>query len=329
MRRLSKAGFSKDFVQRAILPDWWDEQCSDDPRLVQDIEIRIARFLGQSLHTVSSRRDTLEPPPYSGAQLRRVRGTDPSRLAAAMHAAVRIATATVRNLRVSVSLPQPLPPDGLQWRARIMTHHEAPKLTDIVKDLWQHGIPVVPIDLLPTPSFQGMACIVADRPVILLGHNHDEPGRVAFIVAHEAGHIAAGDCTKGCPVVDEEDEIPDSVEIERRADRYATRVLVGDASDQSTATLGSMDFKTLAQNAIATEEQTGADASFVIFSWARQTGDYATATMAVKALYRHTGARRQLHQLFDRHVDISTAVETDRSLLLCAHGDSAHHEAGH
>ena len=328
MRRLSKAGFPKDFIQRAILPDWWDERCADDPRLVQDIEIRIARFLGQSLHTVASGRNTLELPRYPGAQLRRVRGTDPSRLAPAMHAAIRIAAATVRNLRDSVPPPQPPPRDGLQWRADMAANHKAIKLSDLVEDLWHRGIPVVPIALLPTPSFQGMACIVTDRPVILLGHNHDEPGRVAFIVAHEAGHIAAGDCATEQPVVDEEDAITDDDEIERRADEYASCVLVGTAEPWNTPSVPT-DFKELAKKAVATERRTGADASFLISSWARQTGDYATATMAVQALYRHTGARGELHQLLDRHVDISTAAETDRCLFLCLHGDSARHEAAH
>ena len=56
LRRLSKAGFERDFVQRAVLPDWWDERCADDPRLVQDIEIRVARFLGLSISAVSDSR---------------------------------------------------------------------------------------------------------------------------------------------------------------------------------------------------------------------------------------------------------------------------------
>ncbi len=329
MRQLSRAGFSTDFVQRAILPDWWDERCADDPRLVQDIEIRIARFLGQPIDTVSRGRNPLKPPRYSGAQLRRVRGTDPRRLSPAMHAAIRIASATVRNLRESVPRPHLPPRDGLKWRAEIVANERALQLSDIVGNLWQRGIPVVPVALLPTPSFQGMACIVANRPVILSGHNHDEPGRVAFVVAHEAGHIAAGDCAAEQPVVDEEDEIADDDEIERRADHYATCVLVGSLAEQRNAPSRSTDFKKLAKDAVTTERQTGADASFLISAWARQTGDYATATMAVKALYRHTGARKQLHQLFDRHVDVSTAAETDRCLFSCLHGDSVRHEAAH
>ena len=327
MRRLSKAGFSRQFVQRAILPDWWDDRCSADPRLLQNIEIRIARFLGQPVHTVSAPTAALHPPPYPNAQLRRVRGTDRDRLAPAMHAAIRIAAAAVRNLRHTVPIPQALPTDGHLWRQRIMSTRPAPQLSDIAEDLWQLGIPVLPLDLLPAPSFQGMACIVADRPVILIGHKHDEPGRVAFIVAHEAGHIAASDCAPGRPVVDEEDEIPDAEEIENRADLYATRVLLGRTDDHPLPTVGFLDFKQLARHAVVIEQTQSADASFVIFSWARQTGNYATAKMAVRALYRHTGARRELHQLFDKYVDTTTATETDRALLLCVHSDSAPDEA--
>ena len=39
--------------------------------------------------------------------------------------------------------------------------------------MWKLGIPIVPLDLLPAPGFQGMSCLVEDRPVILLGHKHD------------------------------------------------------------------------------------------------------------------------------------------------------------
>lgn len=329
MRRLSKAGFTPEFVQRAILPDWWDDDCSHDPRLVQNIEIRIARFLGLPVQAVSGPTSALNPPRYPDAQLRRTRGTRRDRLAPAIHAATRIAAAAVRNLRDTVPLPQPPPTDGHLWRERIAGTRSAPTLTHIVEDLWQLGIPVVPLDLLPTPSFQGMACIVAERPVILIGHKHDEPARAAFVVAHEAAHIAAGDCAAGRPVVDEEDEIADTEETERRADLYATRVLLGRAGEYSFPDVGSMDFKQLATHAVRLEQTRGADASFFIFSWARQTSDYATARMAVRALYRHTGARRQLHQLFEKYIDTAAATETDRALLLCVHRAPSPDEAAH
>ena len=172
-----------------------------------------------------------------------------------------------------------------------------------------------------------MACVVENRPVILVGYKHDEPGRVAFRVAHEAAHIAAGDCAPDRPVVDEEDEITDEGDIERLADLYATRVLVGDGGVPQIDARGAGDFKTLARLALELERQIGADASSVIFSWAHRTGDYPTATLAVKALYRGSGARRQLRQFIDRFIDRATATETDRALLQCACGESALDEA--
>ena len=45
-----------------------------------------------------------------------------------------------------------------------------------------------------------------------------------------------------------------------------------------------MDAKGIAQQAVDLETQTGAAASSIIYAWAAKTLNYATATMAVKAL---------------------------------------------
>jgi len=163
--------------------------------------------------------------------------------------------------------------------------------------------------------------------VILLGHKHDEPGRVAFVVSHEAGHIAAADCAPDQPVVDEEEDILDDTSIERRADQYANHVLIG---NDTIPDINGANFKDLARQASELERRTGADASTVIFAWARRVAtptSYQTATLAAKALYRGIGARRLLRQLFDQHVDLMAATETDRALLRCVFGEPERHEA--
>ena len=318
MRRLSQAGFKNEFVRPAILPDWWEEGYEQDPDLLPDIDIRVARFLGLPLSTVRDSGAALAPPAYSGAQLRRVRDLDRDRLGPAIHSAMQIAAAVVHSLRDEVPAPVITPHDGLSWREQINPADSAVSLDDILGDLWLRGIPVVLLDVLPTPSFQGIACIVEGRPVILLGHKHDEPGRVAFIVAHETGHIAAGDCKPDQPVVDEED-LWDTANMEQLADRYATHLLVGDDSAPPVKDGG--DFKQLASHASQLERTSGTDASMIIFAWASRTRDYARASMAVKALYRASGARRKLRQHFERHVDIDAATETDRALLRCVYGE--------
>jgi hypothetical protein len=240
-----------------------------------------------------------------------------------------VASAVTRNIRVATPAVsgQSLPTNGLAWRASLTASHGTPSLSNIAGDLWSRGIAVIPLEALPSPSFQGLACVVAGRPVILLGHKNDEPGRIAFLLAHEAGHIAAGDCQPDAPVVDEEDEIADASPMEERADLYATQVIAG-ADSVPHLDIGDLpDFKELATRALAMEQSTGADASAVIFGWARQTLDYATATMAVKALYRASGARRQLRELFSQYVDVAGAPETDRDLLRCVEGAALHEPA--
>ncbi len=305
-------------MRPAILPDWWDETCAKDLSLLLDIEIRVARFLGLPLAAVRNPDTSLDPPANPQAQLRRVRGLSRDRLAPAIHSAMQIAGAVVRTLRAPAPDHVTPPTDGLKWREQIVGERAIVTLDDILNDLWLHGIPVVPLDVLPAPKFQGVACIVEGRPVILLGHKHDEPGRIALLVAHEAGHIAAGDCMPNRPVVDAEEGVRDDSDIERKADLYATRTLVG---DDSVPLVDGENFKDLATRASQLERTSGADASVIIFAWAARTGDYAKASMAVKALYRETGARRQLRQHFDRHVDLEAATESDRALLRCLYGE--------
>jgi len=260
----------------------------------------------------------LPPQLYPNAQLRRVRDIDRDRLAPAIHAALRVAGAVVRSLREAEGTARPIPRDPLVWREDVSPGNGHVGLEQVVADLWSKGVPVVPLEILPTPSFQGVACVVAGRPVILLGHRHDEPGRVAFVVAHEAGHIAAGDCSTDQPVVDEDDEVLDESDIERTADLFATRLVVG---GNEPPAVDAANFRQLANRAAELERATGADAGLIIFTWAARTGDYATAAMAVRALYRNVGARRLLRKYFDQHVDLGTANETDRDLLRCVFGD--------
>ncbi len=320
MRRLSQAGFKRQFVATALMPDWWEDSCAQDPAVLPEVEIRVARFLNAPLSAVRNGEVALMPPSYGDAQLRRVRDIHRDRLGPAIHTAIRVAEAVIRNLRYA-SLVETPPTDALKWRRLLQSVEVGPvQLADILGDLWARGIPVIPLNMLPTPSFQGLACIVDEHPVIVLGHRYDEPGRVAFLVAHEAGHIAAGDCTPNAPVVDEDEDVQDDSDMESAADRFATRLLVGEENSAISEKEG-MDAKELAQQAVDLESQTGADASSIIYAWAARTLNYATATMAVKALYRSVGARHQVRKLFDQYVDLDSAGESDRSLLRCVYGE--------
>lgn len=296
------------------MPEWWNDACGTQSELMPDVEIRIARFLGRSLANVKNPDFPLTPTIYKNAHLRRVRFIAEDRLAPAIHSALKIGAAVVRNLRNPEPFQGAIPKAPLTWRHEILKSQTKVTLDILLEDLWGRGIPVVPIEVLPAPNFQGMACIIEDRPIILLGQRHDEPSHVAFIIAHEAGHIAAADCAPGQPVVDEVGEVEDNADMELDADNFAKLVLLG--SDGFPA-IKDGNYKKIAEQADQIEQDTGADAGLIIFNWARQTRDYATAYMAVKALYVSFGARRKLRRHFDHHVNLDAAGETDRDLLRC------------
>ena len=319
IRRLSRVGFKKEFVTAALLPDWWEESYARDPDVLPEIEVRVARFLDVPISNVRNPESALVLPSYGTAQMRRVRDIDRDRLGPAIHSAIRLSQAVIRNLRLPGVIEAPIA-DPLEWRGILQSGANGTvQLGDILRDLWNKGIPVIPLDVLPTPSFQGLAYIVDAHPVIVLGHRYDEPGRVAFLVAHETGHILAGDCSPGTPVLDENEAVQDESAMEYAADRFARRLLVGDATVTISEETGA-DAKVIAQQAIDLESQTGVDASSMIYAWASKTRNYSAATMAVKALYRSTGARKQVREIFDEYVDLGCAGDSDLDLLRCVYG---------
>jgi hypothetical protein len=318
MRRVSAAGFKPALARELLLPEWWDDSCADDPALVPEVEFRVARFLGVPLQAVRDPRAPLAAPAYPGAQLRRVRDIDLDRISPAIHLGLSIAEATLRSWRGTLP-PVNLPPrDPEAWRQTIPKTKGAVRIDGVLADVWARGIPVVHVATMPSPSFQGMACVIDDRPVLVLAHDFDEPARLAFIIAHEVAHVVFGDCEPGHPVVDEEDTVEDDRVTERRADSYSIRVLAGPSKLPLLESALPAD---LATQAHAIEQRTGVDAALIVRRWGKETGKHDIATVAVKALYRARGGKRLIRQAFDANIDLDQASESDRALLRCIHGD--------
>lgn len=318
LRRLSRAGFVRGFVREAVLPDWWDDSCLGKPSLLPDVEIRVARFLHVPLDVVRDPSQRLEPPSYPNARLRKVKNIDADRVGPAIHAGLSLASAALRSLRQSlpsIALP---PTDSSEWRRLLLQAKKIVDLETIATDLWRRGIPVLHVDVSPSPRFQGLACIVDGRPVVLVGHDIDTPARLLSHIAHEAAHIVRGDCEEGAPVVDEDDLVSDRDEMERAADHFA---LVVALSPDKLPSPPEGDFKAVAAAASKLARERAIDSGSIVWSWAPRLDDYATAQLALKALYKHAGGARTLRQLFEKHVDVEGASDSDRALLRCVKGD--------
>jgi hypothetical protein len=328
MTRLSRAGFKPEFVRSALLPDWWSEECAADPSLLPDFEVRVATFLRESVERVRSPDQPLRVPVYEGAQLRHSKKVDRDELPAAMLTAQRVAEAAVRNLRRQEDV-LPLPSDALNWRQSFLDHSKIPDLENVVADLWNRGIPVLHLEMLPAPKFDGMALIASGRPVIVVGSGQDIPAWLLFIIAHESGHVAHGHCAPDRPVVDATDE-QDTSDIEQAADNYAFKLL--DGGDAPLA-VGGGDPRSLAERADSAEKTYRVDAGHLILAWAwkqRASEAFKIAVQALKALWKKSsGGKATLRRYLDAKVNFEAASDHDRALLSCAFLAPERNEGSH
>lgn len=307
-------------MRAAILPDWWQPECERDPDLLADVEIRLARFLHLPLQLLKDPAATLTAPAYANARLRRVAKEGAPPPTATIHAALSVVRAALRNLRAPLPPPVALPADPLRWH-RELARGGGALLEAGLADLWRRGIPVIQIATLPSPRFQGLACILDGRPFVLIGHDIDMPARLFSHLAHEAGHIAAGDCAEDAPVIDEDDEVQDRSQIERAADRYAVIAALGEQLPEPPGSTIMEDFQRLARTGATQAKARHLDAGSLLWHWAVKTREFSMGTLSIKAIYKHLGGARAIRAKFDEYVDIDSASDSDRALLRCVKGD--------
>lgn len=320
LTRARKAGYDRSFVSAAVLPDWWDASCEKDAALVPDLEIRLARFLRVPLQEVQDPTAKLKSPVYANARLRRVAKEGAAHPDPTIHAALSIAGAALRSVRRPLPAVELPPVDANRWH-KLLGSGASGLLEAAVADLWQRGIPVLHVAVLPNPRFQGLACITDGRPVVVLGHDIELPARLLSHLAHEVGHIVAGDCAENAPVVDQSDETPDRSQMERNADRYAMVATLGESPPEPPSGAARTDFRRLAQAASLAARSSGLDLGSLIWFWTTKTREFPTGMLALKAVYRHLGGDRIIRAKFDEYVDLSSASDTDRALLRCLKGD--------
>lgn len=315
MVRLQDAGFGGPFSQ-VLLPDWWSKECESDVSLLPEIEIAVARLLRLPIATVRNPALALQPNTFPNARLRTKASTTRSGIAASMHAAITVAGAVVRNLTDDEEY-ESIPEDPLVWRKQILAKHPkgtALGLNELVGDLWERRIPVIHLKVVPSPKFQGLACIVNGRPVIILAWNTDASAELLFHCAHEAGHIAKRHVAEDRPVFDEtQDSSTDPIEVE--ATEYALALLNGAKKPSlPSAVFSAHQLVRLADEASVKPR---IDPGHIILSWGHIHSEWQISRAALRMGGMSKGGKATLDKAFLKHVNVEDASETDRRLLQC------------
>ena len=302
-RRLKAVGFDRVFLQRAVLPDWWEDSLAANAATRSQIELHLAQRLGVSLAQLRDPAQTITLPGTSDVRLKRATGAaQRNDIAPGMIVARRTVGVVLPHLRDVPALPAHLGVGDL--RTWILARHRVVDLPALLDAAWAHGIAVFHFAPLPAAAkkFAGMAYYEAKRPVVILATGYDAPPRAAFYLAHEIVHILRGHVVPGGAMLADADfEKGKEDAEEKQADGDALELLTGERAPEFPTIYG-MTASKLAMAARDYERKQRVHAGTVALIYGKTANRMPVAVSALTQMNMGTGARRLIADALSRRL---------------------------
>lgn len=316
-QRLKEHGFSRQFLQRYVLPDWWEDKLAANPANRTMAEVAIARQLGFDLNQLREPRARLTTPYRATALFKRRKGTHAEDLGPAIAVAERAAQLIVKYMRDVA--PFRAARSAAQLHNELTNRHTGVDLKALVDLAWGMGIPVLVLgeDAPPRPArrFAGIAMQVDDHPLAVLGSRRDAPAWLAFYLAHEMGHILHGHLD-GHILVDHEMSTAGGDAQEREADAFAVELLTGQPTLDFTSRFG-LTAHGLAEWAKEYGRNCSIDPGTVILIYGHTADRWPVAQKALGLLDASEGGRAIVRNVLKQHLDLETIPESAARFLGC------------
>lgn len=222
--RLEEKGLQSKYVRDLALPTWWDTNLEDDPTVVAEAAGYIAKRLGLDIASVFTPDAAIEFKGKTQPKLKKRQDTDEQSLEVAQGLASRVAELVEYAARPAC---KELVGNAISIRHHILAQNRWVNLDSLLDICWEHGIPVVHFSPPKgTKKIDGMVANFNGRPVIVICCARKAAAWLAFILAHELGHILSGHVQEQF-VVDESitQEEQDPKELEANA--VAATLLLG------------------------------------------------------------------------------------------------------
>lgn len=308
MGSFKELGLSASQV-RHFVPEWWDDEAAADEGGLLELQIVLARRLNVALESLRA----VAPKPEFRAATRRFKTIHPE-------GSTQLAVAAGIGHGLAHVLAGACTADALQEqltatdiRAYILKKYPAVTLVGLCEWLWVHGIPVVHILNWPNQLRRpdAMCVRVGARPVVLVVRKETAPARLAYLVAHEIGHIMSGHLKADNNAVLVDDTLPVDEqgfakdEDEKLADAFAMELLGGDALMAACNQVGKQQEEVkLAAAALKASKGNGLDAGQVILGWARLSKDWKLAGIAMRYLMTTQAAPIVVNDVAKGYIDL-------------------------
>jgi len=313
--RLRALGLTKPFVQKTILPDWWDDEAADSPAGFAEALTIIGRHVGIAPDRLRDPASVLEVPTPQHVKFKRSRGAQVEEVSLAQHLSVQV----LRHVMQATPLAGSLPATAQEIRASVLDRGDPwVSLRGLLRFLWDHGIPVLHVSNFPAAAkrMDGLAARIGERAGIVLSVKRPQSSWQLFVLAHELGHICRGHVQPDSVLTDASiDQESDDAE-EREANEFAIELLTGDPRRTFTSTGTWPNAAQLAMSAKALGERHQIDPGHIVLSYANNKNFYPVALAALKLIESEPRGLSEIREAMVSGVDWSRLPEDASDFIM-------------
>jgi hypothetical protein len=280
-RELREAGIARDAI-KAVWPEWWSAEAKGSLSATTELTYTVARRLGLSP------RALFDGSPqflwHDSTKFKNL-GTTTDREQAIL---ASFGTA-VGRCALNATLPGVSPIlDAESIRDAILRQARFVDLAQLLTFCWQTGIPVIQLRVFPLQRkrMQAMTVKVNERYAILLGYESEYYARMAYILAHEIGHILLGHLDHSDSLLDMDDPLTaDNLDDEEvNADRTAFILMTGRDNLEVLADTQSYSASQLSQAAKAAADRERIEPGILALSLGHATGNWRQTFGSLKII---------------------------------------------
>lgn len=227
--RLSKVGVKSKFLDRVVLPEWWEDSLAESEGGFREGVGYIAAHLGFNLSTLVDGTRPLAFSETKRVKYKKAKDVTDDAVCLATHYALGVARAIAGGLTDAPAAADV--PDPKEWRNSLLAISDKPWicLRHIVDTTWKLGIPIIHLRNIPegVKKPDALTTMVGNRPVVVIFNVRKSPSWIAFILAHELGHIHRKHVKPGQTLVDEKIDKQAEEKEEKEANDFASLLLTG------------------------------------------------------------------------------------------------------
>lgn len=307
---------------RKLLPDWWSSDSEQHADGVAELCLLIGRRLSLDVRALMNGEIRQKESSLTVAYKHRADAT-PQSLRASTCIATSLAQAVVAAtprpyVRISGS------PSELAGRAKEIGQGIV-SLSSLIDTCWAMGVPVIPIPNLPVGirKMDGAVIRVGDRPAIIVSKKKSSRAWLAFIVAHEIGHIGCGHLDRDGSIVDVSLQEQSTYEAEsssdadeREADAFALSLFGGESVEREIRSwpewASPVDLAVRAREAAPV---LGVESGHLVLRYAFRTKRWPDAMSALRFLSEDADAEALMKASLVRNLDLELVADDIRDLV--------------